>query len=138
MNPEETHNDFNSLVASYLSGELRPEQEREFKELLRKDPKKASLFEEIQNIWNSAGSLGEGEAYNLDAEWSLMQNLIPDLKSERQVKQSEVKTRSLIFYTYRIAYGYWAITKSCQGKPVQAGNKPSRLFCPSMRLAVAI
>lgn len=103
MNPEETHNDFNSLVARYLSGELRPEQEREFKELLRKDPKKASLFEEIQNIWNSAGSLGEGEAYNLDAEWSLMQNLIPDLKSERQVKQSEVKTRSLIFYTYRIA-----------------------------------
>ena len=103
MNPEETYKDFNSLVARYLSGELTPEQQREFKELLRKDPKKASLFEKIQNIWNSAGSVGEGEAYNLDAEWSLMQNLIPDLKQEGQVKRSEVKTRSLLYYTYRIA-----------------------------------
>ncbi len=103
MNPEETHKDFNSLVARYLSGELTPEQQSDFKELLRKDPKKASLFEEIQNIWNSAGSVGEGEAYNLDAEWSLMQNLIPDLKQKSQVKRSEVKTRSLLYYTYRIA-----------------------------------
>lgn len=103
MNPEETHKDFNGLITRYLSGELTPEQERDFKESLRNDPKKASLFEEVQNIWNSAGSVVEGETYNLDAEWNLMQKLIPGLKQEGQVKQSEVKTRTLLYYAYRIA-----------------------------------
>jgi len=102
MKPEETHKDFNRLITSYLSGELTPEQQKEFKELLRNDPKKESLFEEAQKIWNSVGSAVD-ESYNLDAEWNLMQNLIPDLKQEGQVKQSEVKTRSLLYYTYRIA-----------------------------------
>ena len=103
MNPEETHKDFNSLIIRKLSGELNPEQESDFQKLLQNDPGKESLFKELQKIWNSAGSMGEGEPYNLDAEWDLMQNMIPDLKQESQVKQSKVKTRSLLYYAYRIA-----------------------------------
>ena len=103
MKPEETHKDFNNLITRKLSGELTPEQERDFQKLLRNDSERESLFQELQKIWNSAGSVVEGEQYNLDAEWDLMQDLIPNLKLESQVKQSEVKTRSLLYYTYRVA-----------------------------------
>ncbi len=103
MKPEETHKDFNNLITRKLSGELTPEQERDFQKLLRNDSERESLFQELQKIWNSAGSAVEGEQYNLDAEWDLMQDLIPNLKQESQVKQSEVKTRSLLYYTYRVA-----------------------------------
>ena len=103
MNPEETHKDFNNLVTRFLSGELTPEQQKEFKELLRNDPEKEVLFEELQKIWNSVGSAIPGEQYNLDSEWDQMKNMIPDLKQKSQVEESKVKTRSIIYYTYRIA-----------------------------------
>ncbi len=103
MKPEETHKDFNNLITRKLSGELSPEQERDFQKLLRNDSERESLFQELQKIWNSAGSAVEGVQYNLDSEWDLMQDLIPNLKQESQVKQSEVKTRSLLYYTYRVA-----------------------------------
>ena len=92
MSVEDKHRDFNSLVSRYLSGELHPDELSWFQEELRNDPEKKAMLEEFRLIWDSAVP---DQSYDLDAEWTLMQKKLPDLKIE--------SSRSLLFYTYRIA-----------------------------------
>jgi len=92
MSVEDKHRDFNSLVSSYLSGELHSDELSWFQEELRNDPEKKAMLEEFRLIWDSAVP---DQSYDLDAEWTLMQKKLPDLKIE--------SSRSLLFYTYRIA-----------------------------------
>ncbi|MCK4992701.1 MAG: FecR domain-containing protein, partial [Bacteroidales bacterium] len=94
---EETHSDFNSLVTRYLSGELSPEEDRRFQEMLNQDPEKQSRVEEYRKIWESVGSKTEEKPYNLDAEWDLIRKKLPGIDAGRN------SSRSLLFYTYRIA-----------------------------------
>ena len=97
MSVEETHNDFNSLVARYLSGELSHEEDRRFQEMLHLDPEKQSLVEEYKKIWESVGSKPEEITYDLDTEWNLIHKKLPGIDTGRN------SSRSLLFYTYRIA-----------------------------------
>lgn len=97
MSAEETHSDFNSLVTRYLSGELTPEEEQHFREMLRQDQEKQIQVDEYQKIWESVGSASNRETYDLDSEWNLIQEKLPGIDSGR------APARSLLFYTYRIA-----------------------------------
>jgi len=97
MSAEETHSDFNSLVTRYLSGELTPEEEQHFREMLRQDQEKQIQVDEYQKIWESLGTASYRESYDLDSEWNLIQEKLPGIDSGR------APARSLLFYTYRIA-----------------------------------
>ncbi len=97
MSVEETHSDFNSLVTRHLSGELSPEEDQLFREMVRQDPKKQSQLAEYQKIWDSVGSKRKQITYDLDREWNLIQKKLPGI--HREINSS----RSLLFYTYRIA-----------------------------------
>jgi len=93
MSVDNNHSDFYGLVSRYLSGELGPDELQDFEALLQSDPEKKALADEFRKIWNAVGSHEAVENYDLDAEWRLMQNEIPDLG----------RGRSLLFYSYRIA-----------------------------------
>ena len=102
MSQEESHIDFNKLVSSFLSGEMSPEEEGVFQEVLRKNPEKQVLLEEYRKIWDSVGSLSEASAYDLDVEWATMQNLLPGYAAD-VVKPKAGRSRTLLYYSYRIA-----------------------------------
>ena len=94
--------EFNKLISSFLSGEMPPQEARIFLENVKKDPELKTLLEEYRKIWESTGSLAEASAYDLDAEWATMQNLLPGYATEA-MKPKAVRSRSLLFYSYRIA-----------------------------------
>jgi len=97
MSAEEKHIEFNNLVSRYLSGELRPEEEQHFHEMLQQDPEKQTRVDEYQKIWESVESASYRETYDLDSEWKLIQEKLPGIDSGKAPK------RSILFYTYRIA-----------------------------------
>ena len=92
MAAEEKHRDFNDLVSRYLSGELSPEEHTWFQAELVKDSGKQELLDAYRKIWDSAVP---EQSYDLDAEWDLMQKKLP--------KRGRGMSRSLRFYSYRIA-----------------------------------
>lgn len=102
MSHEDAHTDFKRLISSFLSGELSPEEEAVFQEDLRKDPEKQVLLEEYRKIWDSVGSLSEASAYDLDAEWATMQNLLPGYATDG-MKPKAGRSRTLLYYSYRVA-----------------------------------
>ena len=77
--------DFKSLISRKLSGEMSPEEERIFQEILLKEPEKQALLEEYRKIWDSVGSVGEATSYDLDAEWNLVQTKLPGFENGQQV-----------------------------------------------------
>jgi transmembrane sensor len=102
MSQEESHIEFNKLVSSFLSGEMSPEEERIFLEDVNRDPALKALLEEYRKIWDSAGSVSGASAYDLDAEWATMQNLLPGYATD-EVKLNAGRSRALLYYSYRIA-----------------------------------
>ena len=133
-------------MVRYLSGELSREEDRRFMELTAKDPDKKYLFETYLKIWESAGSLREQEEYDLDAEWKLMSEKLPEsgkgVESREQPGSSGLPrkerrtgtTRSLGFYAYRmaailllgliIASGVFFATRIAVTERVIAENEP--------------
>lgn len=97
MSVEETHNGFNSLVTRHLSGELSPEEDRRFQEMIQLDPDKRSLVEEYRKIWDSVGSKTEEFTCDLDTEWNLIFKKLPGIDAGSN------SSRSMLFFTYRIA-----------------------------------
>ncbi|MCK5136014.1 MAG: FecR domain-containing protein [Bacteroidales bacterium] len=98
MSVEDTHSDFNNLVPKFLSGELTPDENRLFREILRQDPGKQVLVDEYRKIWDSVGSVANRESYDLDAEWEIMREKLPETGL-----LPRTSTRSILFYTIRIA-----------------------------------
>ncbi|MCK4747767.1 MAG: FecR domain-containing protein [Bacteroidales bacterium] len=129
MSDKETHNDFNNLVTRYLSGELTPEEIRGFEELLIRDPEKKTQVEEFRKIWNSLGSVSDRQTYNMDREWDLMREMIPEFAVEERSRG-----RSALYYTYRIAaalvvgllfaFAWIYATRMAGTEMVMADNKP--------------
>ena len=97
MSAEETHIEFNSLITRHLSGELAPEEEVRFRKMLEGDPEKQSLLDEYRKIWEGAGTGEEQIHHDLDAEWVLLKKKLPGYDKGRN------SSRTLLFYTYRIA-----------------------------------
>ena len=92
MEAEDLHREFNHLAGRYLSGELSPEELKWFQDELSKDPRKREMLDAYRLIWDSAVP---EQSYDLDAEWDLMQKKLP--------KKGRGMSRSLRFYSYRIA-----------------------------------
>jgi ferric-dicitrate binding protein FerR (iron transport regulator) len=104
MSIEETYSEFEGRIASYLSGEMTPAESREFEEALRRDPKLKSRVDEFRKIWESANAAAPEQSYDLDREWALMKAQIPELATEKSIaREGKGKSRSLLYYTYRIA-----------------------------------
>ncbi len=107
MSQEESHIEFNKLITKKLAGELSPDEERHFQEEMGRDPDKQALWEEYRKIWASVGSVSPSSTYDLDAEWALIRAKLPGYGSEgvktRTLQTRPVKTRGLVYYTYRIA-----------------------------------
>lgn len=97
MSAEKAHSDFNKLLTRYLSGELSQEENCLFQEILHQDPDKQNKLAQYQKIWDSVGSKAERTTYDLDHEWNLIQKKLPGIK--REINSS----RTVLFYTYRIA-----------------------------------
>jgi ferric-dicitrate binding protein FerR (iron transport regulator) len=103
MSVEETHSEFDQLISRYLSGELSPEEERDFQNILNSDSRLRTRFDEFQKIWDAAHTPVSDSGYDLDAEWNLMKAQIPELKAEKEARQESGKSRTMFVYTYRIA-----------------------------------
>jgi len=101
MPEEEKHRDFNQLVSKYLSGEILPDELSYFREELLKDPAKQELLDEYRLIWDSSVP---GQSYNLDEEWTQLQQKLPGFRAESDTgKAGRGIVRSLGTYYYRIA-----------------------------------
>jgi len=98
MSVKDTHSDFNNLVSRFLSGELSPEEELQLREIVRREPEKSGLLDEYRKIWDSVGSVADRESYDLDAEWEIMREKLPETGTGLQTP-----ARTVLFYTYRIA-----------------------------------
>lgn len=103
MSVEKTHSEFDQQISRYLSGELSPEELRDFEELLRSDPELKARVAEYRKIWDAADESASRQSYDLDAEWKLMKAQIPELSMDNADMEHHGKSRSLLFYTYRIA-----------------------------------
>ena len=128
MSQEKRHNDFNSLVTRSLSGELSPEENRRFQEILSQDPEKQAQAEEFRKIWDSVGPAVDAKSYDLDAEWDLMQKNLPGRGTV------SIPARSLLFYTIRIAavlvvglllvFSWLYVTRMAGTEKIIADNHP--------------
>jgi len=98
MSVEDTHSDFNNLVARFLSGELSPEEDLQLREILRREPEKSGLLDEYRKIWDSVGSAANRDSYDLDAEWDMISKKLPET-----VTRLKTPARRVLFYTYRVA-----------------------------------
>jgi ferric-dicitrate binding protein FerR (iron transport regulator) len=94
--------DKESLLSRYLSGELGPEEEKDFLELLERDSSLKAELEEYRKIWDSVGSVSEDVSYDMNAEWSRLQPRLAGF-AEAPETRAPGKVRSLLYYTYRIA-----------------------------------
>lgn len=94
------HTVFNSLIGRRLSGELSPEEEKLFQDLVSQNPDLKTQLSAFEKIWDSVDGLVEQQEYDVDAEWRSFSKKIPDL-AEKSLPSA--KGRSLLFYTYRIA-----------------------------------
>ena len=114
MSLKDSHKEFDKLFSSYLSGEMSPREEVDFLELLDKDPSKKKELEEYRKIWDSAESGSAGSAYDLDAEWKLLQDKLPGYARESgsaspgrerslEDKPAPGRTRSMVYFGYRVA-----------------------------------
>jgi ferric-dicitrate binding protein FerR (iron transport regulator) len=115
MKQKDPYNGFIGLVVRHLSGELSPEEDRRFLEVIEKSAEKRKLFEEYRKIWESAASAREQQEYDLEAEWRLMSKKIsessqgtgsrdkPESSAPPGKRRRTGTTRSLWSYTYRIA-----------------------------------
>ena len=135
MSGEETHTDFNHLVTRYLSGELSPEELTGFQEELRKDSGKQQLLDEYRKIWDSVGAVPAREVYDLEHEWSLMQEKLPGFDTvSGDKKAGRSAGRSLLYYSYRIAavlvvgvmltFSWIYVTRVAGMEKVVAENEP--------------
>jgi len=97
---EDSHMDFERLLARYLSGELNPEEHTWFQEELRKDPGKQDLLSAYRRIWDGAAPR---QQYDLDAEWTMLQSKLHGFGEGSPGARSRRAPRSLSFYAYRIA-----------------------------------
>lgn len=102
MSQKDSHRDKYSLLSRHLSGELSPEEEKDFLGLLERDPSLKSELEEYRRIWESVGSVSEDVSYDMDAEWSSLEPRLPGFNGASE-KRAPGKARSLLYYTYRIA-----------------------------------
>jgi len=106
MEAKERDSEFDRLLIRHLSGELTPAEEAVLKELLDRDPNKRELLEEYGKIWNNIGAAGEQGAYDLDQEWSLLQEKMApvwDKTEYRSAIRERSATSRFLFYTYRVA-----------------------------------
>lgn len=101
---------FTDFAARYLSGELSGEERSTFEEMLRVDPEKERLFVEFRKTWEAAGKKAAEEmpgqvSYDMDAEWELLRRKLPqeDFGGVRTEGPGEMRKRSVLFYTWRIA-----------------------------------
>ncbi len=128
MSQEKRHSDFNSLVTRSLSGELSPEENLRFQEILNQDPEKQAQAEEFRKIWDSVGSAADAKSYDLDAEWDLIQKKLPVTGT------ASIPARSLLFYTTRIAavlvvglllvFSWLYVTRMAGTEKIIADNNP--------------
>jgi len=102
MSQKDSHRDTDSLLSRYLSGELSPEEEKDFLGLIERDASLKVQLEEYRKLWESVGSVSEDVSYDLDAEWSSLQSRLPGFTGSPETR-APGKVRSLLYYTYRIA-----------------------------------
>lgn len=102
MSDKETHSEFNSLIARYLSGELSREEIQRFEQLIEQDQEKEAHFEEMRKIWDAMDPVSDQQKYDLDMEWELLHNKLPGFQTDG-VPSTKRSNRSLLFYSYRIA-----------------------------------
>ena len=103
MKEEDPYNGFSGLVVRHLSGELSPEEDRRFRELIETDEEKRRLFKEFRKIWESADSARKQEEYDLDAEWRLMSGKLSESSGLPRKEKRTGTTRFLWSKAYRIA-----------------------------------
>ncbi|MFO7934263.1 MAG: FecR domain-containing protein [Bacteroidales bacterium] len=103
MKEEDPYNGFSGLVVRHLSGELSPEEEHRFRELIETDEEKRRLFKEFRKIWVSADSTRKQEEYDLDAEWRLMSGKMSESSGFPRNEKRTGTIRSLWSNVYRIA-----------------------------------
>jgi len=91
---------FDSLVSRFLSEELSPEEMLQFREALSQNPDLEIKLAEFKKVWDSMDEMADRQPYDMDEEWNLMREKVPDFEA---LSTSGGKTRTLLFYTYRIA-----------------------------------
>ena len=135
MSVKDTHSDFNNLVSRFLSGELSPEEELQLREIVKREPEKSRLLDEYRKIWDSVGSAADRESYDLDAEWALMQEMLPAYHMKPGARKlGRGGGRSLLYYSYRIAavlvlglllsFSWIYVTRIAGMEKVMAVNEP--------------
>jgi hypothetical protein len=100
MSVEETHSEFDQLISRYLSGELSPEEERDFQNILNSDSRLRTRFDEFQKIWDAAHTPVSDSGYDLDAEWKLIKAQIPELKAEKEMLWLELSKKRAAAYDW--------------------------------------
>ena len=128
--------EFEHLVTRYLAGEMDPDELLGFEAKLRQDPARQALLEEYRKIWDSVGSFAEKTDYDLDAEWTRLQQKLPGFGSGRREVTGH-RVRPLFKYVYRIAavlvagmlftFAWYYVTRMSGMEKVVAGNEPVEL-----------
>lgn len=129
MSVEDTHSDFNNLVSRFLSGELSPEEDLQLRKIVKREPEKSRLLDEYRKIWDSVGSVANRKSYDLDAEWDIMREKLPETGTRLQTL-----ARTVLFYTYRVAaalvvglifaFAWIYATRMAGTEQFVAGNEP--------------
>ena len=127
--------EFAKLLSRHLSGEMTPEEEVAFRREMERGPGKQVLLEEYRKIWEAAGSQASQADYDLDAEWALMQEMLPAYHMKPGARKlGRGGGRSLLYYSYRIAavlvlglllsFSWIYVTRIAGTEKVMAVNEP--------------
>jgi ferric-dicitrate binding protein FerR (iron transport regulator) len=89
------------LIARYLSGELTPDEQLEFKRWLNEDPEHARLLEQYGSVWEKIGRIESVAGIDLDEEWQVLESRMAE--AEKLITMEPGRKRSTGFTIGRIA-----------------------------------
>ena len=69
MNTNNTYRDINELIAKYLSGEIRKEEQEALDSWMLEKPENRKAFEEYEKIWKKTKEAKPVEIVDVNAAW---------------------------------------------------------------------
>jgi len=92
MNRELENSDNRTELVRYLAGEMSPNEQAAFEYRVGKEPGLKSMLDDYSKIWDGVDNIRKQEQYDMDDEWSQLQNKINFEDKEEQVRIRSIRT----------------------------------------------
>lgn len=118
------------MIAAYLDGNLSDSEKVRVENWRNASEENASLFKDMQQLWDASGALSNGHAYDSEAGWKKMSALMEEEETDEQETKNTGKTvrmkswwlsTAAVFVFAMVAY--WWTNKGMSYEELHAGSQ---------------